>query len=524
MHQQQPQTSRRQPNFVIMYMDDIGWGDFGANWNPLCSSDTPFMDNLAKQGMRFTDFHSGASACTPSRAALLTGRLGKRTGVTQLFFTNSVGGLPLNETTMAESFKDAGYRTGMIGKWHLGMTKPFQPYHRGFDYYYGLPYSNDGGCVDQPGKNIPSCPPCPRDPDDISDAYWTTSEKYGKSTDQNLRCDSTSAIPLFEKDTIIAQPVNLQTLSRNYAEKATEFIKNSKQTNDDRPFLLYVAFTHMHVPLLNMPEFTNSSKFRGSYGDALRELDSTVQQIYNAVQDAGVEENTLIWVTGDNGPWESKCQFGGDPGPFKGRWQKKNGGGSSSKTTVWEGGHREPCFAYWLNHIKPNTLSNSILSDMDIFPTIAGLAGISLPSNRKYDGIDISKVLLNGEEIEKRVLFHPNSNPNFPENMGEFDAIRYNHYKAVYRTGGSPSCGGVEGEIRTHNPPLIFNLLKDPGEELPLDPDSLTYKYVHTLIEEARIRMEHNILQDNTTVADFSRSPDAIPCCNADHVACRCEN
>ncbi|XP_033124455.1 arylsulfatase G-like isoform X1 [Anneissia japonica] len=521
------QSTTSQPNFIILFMDDIGWGDLGANWNPSGNSDTPFMDALAKKGMRFTDFHSGASICTPSRAALLTGRLGKRTGVIRNFGKKSTGGLPLNETTMAETLQAGGYRTGMIGKWHLGMTKPFQPYRRGFEYFYGLPWSNDMGCVDKPGQDIPHCAPCAQDPHGIlSNEIWSEgifkNYSYNKQGSEQLGCDPQLALPLFENDTILHQPVNLQTLSNNYAEKAQAFIKNSKNKTDSRPFLLYIAFAHMHVPLIYMENFTNSSKSRGVYGDTLHELDNTVQRIYKAVQDAGVEENTLIWATGDNGPWEVKCQLSGDPGPFIGGWQKQNGGGSTSKLTVWEGGHREPSFAYWLNHIKPGSVSDSILSAMDIYPTLASLAGIALPSDREYDGIDISGVLLNGEEIKQRVLFHPNSKPADRENNGEFDAIRYNQYKAIYRSGGVKGCGGVKGDIQRHNPPLIFNLLTDPGEEHPLDTQSNEYQDAYTHIKLARMRMDRSIFQDNTTVADYSQSPDAEPCCNPNHVVCRC--
>ncbi len=152
--------SQKRPNFVILFADDIGYGDLGANKESPAESDTPFMDRLASKGTRFTDFHAGASVCTPSRAALLTGRLGKRTGIIRNFAFGSEGGLPLNETTFAETFKAAGYQTGMIGKWHLGHNGPFLPSNRGFDFYYGIIASADMGCADSPGYNLPACPPC----------------------------------------------------------------------------------------------------------------------------------------------------------------------------------------------------------------------------------------------------------------------------------------------------------------------------------------------------------------------------
>nr|XP_006821531.1 PREDICTED: arylsulfatase G-like [Saccoglossus kowalevskii] len=301
----------KNPNFIVLFADDIGWGDLGANWNQH-KSNTPNLDTLAKNGIRFTDFHSGASVCTPSRAALLTGRLGLRTGVTHNFQIESVGGLPLNETTFAETFKAAGYRTGMLGKWHLGVNGRYHPSHRGFDYYFGLPYSNDMGCCDNPGYDIPSCAPCPKD----------RHQMYNQSKYNDLLCYPQSALPLYENTTIIEQPVDIFTLSERYADKALEFIENSSQ--HDQPFLLYVAFAHMHVPLAHRTKFTNSST-DGIYGDTLRELDDVIGRIVQSVRKANKEQDTLIWFTGDNGSWSVKCQYGGSQGPFLGTWQKEEG-------------------------------------------------------------------------------------------------------------------------------------------------------------------------------------------------------
>ncbi|KAJ8037656.1 Arylsulfatase G [Holothuria leucospilota] len=497
----------KQPNVVIILIDDIGFADLTSNWNPSDQdSNTPFLDRMADNGIRFMDFHSAASVCTPSRASLLTGRLGKRTGVVRNFSPLSVAGLPLNETTFAETFQAAGYRTGMVGKWHLGMTSHYHPNSRGFDFYFGLPYSNDMGCSDDPGYNIPTDTPCPKD------------KLF--NADVSVSVPFYPAVPLFTNRTIVEQPVNQTTLSQQYAQMAGKFMKNNRK--DARPFLLYAALTHMHVPLSYMPEFKNKSNWRGVYGDTLLEMDNTIKDIVNAIKDAGEENNTLVWVAGDNGPWEVKCELAGDPGPFVGYWQK-SGGGSSAKMTVWEGGHREPALAYWPGTIKGGQTVYTTVSMMDIYPTIAALANISMPGNRIYDGIDISNLLLQKPFATKRVLFHPNSGA-VGSVAGEFGAIRVGDYKAIFFTGGMSDCGGKTGIPKNHNPPLIFNIEEDPLESKPMDPETALYQSVLTDVKKALSEINKSIEGDNTTVTDYTENPNMRPCCNHDHVVCRCNN
>uniref|UniRef100_A0A2D4EPL5 Sulfatase N-terminal domain-containing protein n=1 Tax=Micrurus corallinus TaxID=54390 RepID=A0A2D4EPL5_MICCO len=201
-------TVYKKPNFIVILADDVGWGDFGANWD--LKKGTPNLDKIAEEGMRFIDFHSAASTCSPSRASLLTGRLGLRNGVTHNFAVSSVAGLPLNETILAEVLKEAGYLTAMIGKWHLGHHGSFHPSFRGFDFYFGIPYSPDMGCTDTPGYNLPPCPACPRCSTNIS--------KHQKN------CYPEIALPLFENLTIVQQPVNLTTLAAKFTEKVIHFI------------------------------------------------------------------------------------------------------------------------------------------------------------------------------------------------------------------------------------------------------------------------------------------------------------
>ncbi|XP_069398412.1 arylsulfatase G isoform X8 [Ovis canadensis] len=293
-------------------------------------------------GTWFVDFHAAASTCSPSRAALLTGRLGLRNGVTHNFAVTSVGGLPLNETTLAEVLRGAGYVTGMIGKWHLGHHGSHHPSFRGFDYYFGVPYSHDMGCTDTPGYNHPPCPACPR----------------GDRPSRNLErdCYSDVALPLYENLNIVEQPVDLSALAQKYAEKATQFIQQASTSG--RPFLLYVALAHMHVPLARTPPSAGSRGQR-PYSASLQEMDHLVGRIKDAVDLAG-KNNTFLWFTGDNGPWAQKCELAGSVGPFTGSWQARQGG-SPAKQTTWEGGHRIPALAYWPGRVPVNVTSTALL-------------------------------------------------------------------------------------------------------------------------------------------------------------------
>ncbi|XP_014402744.1 PREDICTED: arylsulfatase G isoform X4 [Myotis brandtii] len=295
------ETRAPKPNFVIILADDMGWGDLGANWAE--TKDTANLDQMAAEGMRFVDFHAAASTCSPSRAALLTGRLGLRNGVTHNFAVTSVGGLPLNETTLAEVLKQAGYVTGMIGKWHLGHHSSYHPNFRGFDYYFGIPYSHDMGCTDSPGYNLPPCPACPR------------GEGPSRSPDRD--CYTDVALPLYENLRIVEQPVNLSGLAHRYAEKATQFIQRASASG--RPFLLYVGLAHMHVPLTRT-QLSADPQGRAPYAAGLREMDGLVGQIKDGA-DRTAKGNTFLWFTGDNGPWAQKCELAGSVGPFTGSWQ-----------------------------------------------------------------------------------------------------------------------------------------------------------------------------------------------------------
>ncbi|NWI57596.1 ARSG Arylsulfatase, partial [Calyptomena viridis] len=493
-----PHVVYGQPNFIIILADDVGWGDLGANWAE--TKETPHLDQLAAEGTRFVDFHSAASTCSPSRASLLTGRLGVRNGVTHNFAITSVGGLPLNETTLAEVLQEAGYSTGAIGKWHLGHHGGHHPNFRGFDYYFGIPYSHDMGCTDTPSYNLPPCPPCPR---------HSAAARMARKD-----CYTEVALPLFENVTIVQQPVNLSSLATRYAEEAAQFIQQASDSR--RPFFLYLALAHMHVPLWD--PLSPPASGRGIYGSSLSEMDALVGRI-KQVADSHGKGNTLVWFTGDNGPWAQKCELAGRLGPFVGAWQRHRGG-SSAKQTTWEGGHRVPAVVYWPGHIPAKRTSHALLSTLDIFPTLVALAGAALPPNRRLDGLDVSPVLFGWSDEGHEVLLHPNSGAAGKE--GEIEALRLAQYKAFYTTGGALACDGSTGPAEHHQPPLVFNLDRDIQEQEPLDVASREYQAVLPVISRAYARALEDIAADNVSVADYSKDPAVVPCCSTQHVACRC--
>ncbi|XP_008567596.1 PREDICTED: arylsulfatase G [Galeopterus variegatus] len=489
----------QKPNFVIILADDMGWGDLGANWAE--TKDTANLDKMASEGMRFVDFHAAASTCSPSRASLLTGRLGLRNGVTHNFAVTSVGGLPLNETTLAEVLQQAGYVTGMIGKWHLGHHGSYHPNFRGFDYYFGIPYSHDMGCTDTPGYNHPPCPACPRGD--------------GPSRNPERDCYTDVALPLYENLNIVEQPVNLSSLAQKYAEKATQFIQHASASG--RPFLLYVGLAHMHVPL-SVTQLSADSQGRRPYNAGLREMDRLVGQIKDKV-DHTARENTFLWFTGDNGPWAQKCELAGSVGPFTGSWQVHQGG-SPAKQTTWEGGHRVPALAYWPGRVPVNVTSTALLSVLDIFPTVVALARASLPQSRHFDGQDASEVLFGHSQTGHRVLFHPNSGA--AGEYGALQTVRLGHYKAFYVTGGAKACDGSIGPEQHHEPPLIFSLEDDPAERVPLDSGGAQYQTVLPKVRQALTDVLQDIANDNISRADYTQDPSVTPCCNPYQTACCC--
>ncbi|XP_053716895.1 arylsulfatase G-like [Synchiropus splendidus] len=495
----------KKPNFIIILADDIGWGDLDANQPGRSAGNTPNLDLMARQGLRLTDFHAPASTCSPSRAAILTGRYGLRNGVTHNFAVGSVAGLPLSEVTLPQLLQKAGYFTAMVGKWHLGHAEQYGPTKRGFDYYLGVPYSNDMGCSDVPGFDLPQCPAC----DSLGPKVIRLKRHEG--------CYSQVGLPLFENNSVVEQPLDLWTLTEKYKSAALSMIQKARQQG--QPYLLYIALAHMHVPLAPpLRPDTSSDGSIGVYSASLREMDAVVGAVKRASDDT--DGNTLIWFTGDNGPWEQKCQYAGSAGPFQGRWQQSRGGGSAKRTT-WEGGHRVPTVAYWPGAIQANSTSSALLSGMDIFTTLLALAGVAPPSDRRYDGIDASDILLHGAQTGRKSLFHPNSGA--AGRYGDLQAARAGRYKAFYITGGAKSCGGITGRQEFHDPPLIFDLERDQAEEKPLEVGTLEYKAAVKKITRLREELLWDIATDKSvSVADYTTNASSVPCCDLTLPVCRC--
>ena len=467
---------------------------------------TPNLDKIASEGIRFTDFHVGASVCSVSRAALLTGRLGVRTGVVHNFAEDSMYGLPRTENTLAELLKPAKYRTAVVGKWHLGTTPGYHPTYRGFDEYVGLPYSVDMGCTDDhAAHDKPRVKLCGTTCKPTKQGWELPVPLYNAT----LNCSGQTSGSC--NGAIMEQPVNFSTLSDHYQRFASEFIL--KAAHDPSPFFLYVPFSHVHTPQYAMPRNIGRSGKTGNAGafyDSLMEADQTVGVIMQALKAAGVDDNTLVWVTGDNGPWEVKCDLTGSVGPFVGGWQKSHGGGgSSAKTTLWEAGHREPGLARWPARIKPR-VSNATVSSLDFVPTMAALAGIELPSDREYDGMDISHVLLEGSEEAHALLFHPNSGASGPN--GQLDGVRMGRWKAIYQTGGAPDCSGNHGTVARHDPPLLFDLESDPGETMALDTTKPVYAAVVKQIAAALAKQMHSVNTTMQSITQYDEQVSSEPC------------
>uniref|UniRef100_A0A8C6MHW3 Arylsulfatase G n=1 Tax=Nothobranchius furzeri TaxID=105023 RepID=A0A8C6MHW3_NOTFU len=500
------ETVRTKPNFIIILADDMGWGDLDVNQPEKKTNNTPNLNLMAQQGLRLTDFHSPASTCSPSRAAILTGRYGLRTGVTHNFGVNSVAGLPLSEITLPQLLQQAGYYTAIIGKWHLGHNGPYGPTNRGFDHYLGVPYSNDMGCTDTPGYNLPPCPPC-------------VSSRPEVIRSVHRGCYSKVGLPLIENSTITEQPLDLWRLTEQYKSAALRVIRSARARG--QPYLLYIASAHMHVPLAPPLLAATAAPRRsdGVYAASLQELDDLVGAIKTAADETD-RDNTLIWFTGDNGPWDQKCQYAGSVGPFTGKWQTNKGGGSAKQTT-WEGGHRVPTVVYWPGRIPANSTSAALLSGMDIFPTVLSLAGITPPSDRRYDGIDATRILLQREHTGHEFLFHPNSGA--AGKFGDLQTVRAEKYKAFFVTGAAEACGGGTGQQQLHDPPLIFDLEQDESEETPLRFDTPEYQTVAQRVSQKREELLWDIATDpSLSTADYSTDGSAAPCCDTTQVVCRC--
>ena len=406
------------PNIIVIFADDQGYADvgvFGAN-----GFATPNIDRMAAEGRRFTNFHVPQPVCSASRAGLLTGCYSNRIGIHGALGPDAKHGIADTEMTLAQLLKQKGYATGMAGKWHLGHYPQFLPTHHGFDEYYGLPYSNDMWPL-HPEAKPGSYPP----------------------------------LPLIEGDRVVKLGLtheDQEQLTTQYTEHAVSFIER----NRDRPFFFYLAHSMPHVPLHVSSKFKGKSQ-QGLYGDVIMEIDWSVGEIMNTLKKYGLDNNTLVIFTSDNGPWLSYGNHAGSAGPLR-----------EGKGTSWEGGTREPCVMRWPKVIPARSTCDELLMTIDLFPTLAKRVGAEMPKH-KIDGLDVWP-LLSGQRGA--------GNPH----EGYYNYYEVNQLQAVtsgdgrwkfvlphtYRTlGGRPA--GRDGipakyEARKVEQPELYDLKADIGE------------------------------------------------------------
>ncbi|VAX29742.1 Arylsulfatase [hydrothermal vent metagenome] len=435
------------PNIVLIFMDDMGYGDL-ASYGAI-DYETPNLDKLAMEGMRFTNFYAAQAVCSASRAGLLTGCYPNRIGISGALMPWAKIGLSDKEMTIAQLLKQKGYATGMAGKWHLGHQKQFLPLQHGFDEYLGLPYSNDMWPVDFDGTPVTKESPKP----------WKA--KYPQ-------------LPLIDGNEKVKEIRNLDdqgSLTTIYTERAVDFIKRNK----DKPFFFYLAHSMVHVPLGVSDKFKGKSK-QGLFGDVMMEIDWSVGEVIKALKENGLEDNTLVIFTSDNGPW---LNFGNHAG--------STGGLREGKGTSWEGGQREPCIVKWPGIVPEGAICNKLSATIDILPTLAAITGAELPDH-KIDGVNILSLFKGEQDADPRSYFY------YYYRKNSLEGVRNGHWKLVlphsYRSyeGVLPGNDGFPGKYAKDSTGLaLYNLRRDPGEHYDvkeLYPDIVDA--IMVLVQQAR--------------------------------------
>lgn len=411
------QYDDQNPNIILIVADDLGYGDLGCYGSEL--NKTPNIDKMAENGMLLTSFYAASAMCSPSRAALLTGCYPQRVGFGRL--PNAIGhvllagepvGLNPYEITIAEILKTQGYKTKMVGKWHLGDQQQFMPINQGFDSFFGLPYSHDIA-QDHPNAEMFHFPP----------------------------------LPLLSDETVIEENPDRSQLNQRFARESIQFIKN----NQSQPFFLYMALTIPHAPLLPPSDFLEKSD-NDPYRAYVELLDYCVGLILEEVKKNGLEENTLILFTSDHGASTDKIQPG------------SNGVLRGVKGTTFEGGMRVPGIIQWTGKIKPEANNSELLTQMDLLPTFASLANVQLPKDRIFDGKDVSNVFFNQELKTKERAF-------FYRWMDELHGVRLGKWKLMLKTPNKPFFDipvlynlsediGEKHDVADQYPEVVENLMK----------------------------------------------------------------
>jgi arylsulfatase A len=416
------------PNIIIIFNDDQGYQDLGCYGSP--DIHTPRIDQLAKEGMRFTDFYSSSPVCSPSRASLLTGCYPQRVGINGVLSAGSTQGLKPKHVTIAEVLKSVGYATAAVGKWHVGDQVQYLPTNQGFDSYYGIPYSNDMF----PSKNIKYAPNCL-----FRDSFSVEKIDHifaNMGADEKQPAKAKNKVPLLRDLECIEFPVDQTTLTKRYANEGITFIEKSVQQK--KPFFLYLANSMPHTPLHASPEFVGKSK-RGLYGDVIEEIDYNTGRILDKLKELGIDKNTIIIFSSDNGPWLEKGKHSGSASPlFEGKF------------TSFEGGMRVPCIVKWHKKIPAGSTCTELAATMDIFPTLAGITGAKLPDT-ELDGKNIINLWKGkkGAKTQHEYYFY----------VGNGKAVRWGdwkYHKNQFFTTSKKS--------RKDESPALYNLKDDIGE------------------------------------------------------------
>jgi arylsulfatase A-like enzyme len=399
-------------SFVVIYLDDMGYGDLtltGAT-----GYKTPNLDKMAREGVFFSHFYSPQAVCSASRIGLLTGCYPNRVGFRGALDHSAKYGINPEEETIAEVLKKRNYATAAYGKWHLGHVPEFLPLRHGFDEYFGIPYSNDMWPFHPTGKNY--YPP----------------------------------LPLIEGEEVVATNPDQSQFTTQFTDRTVDFIRKNK----DNPFFVYLAHPMPHVPLFVSDKFAGKSE-QGLYGDVMMELDWSVGQVLSVIDELGLEENTLVIFTSDNGPW---LNYGNHAG--------SSGGLREGKGTTFEGGQRVPCLMRWKGTLPGGVVMNNLASGIDVLPTLADIAGADLPE-RKIDGVSLRPLLMGETDAHPRETFlyyYRNNN---------LEAIRHGNWKLVFphpgRTyaGFEPGADGMPGKAMEsfEHQGGLFDLRRDPGEQ-----------------------------------------------------------
>ncbi|MDR0714337.1 MAG: sulfatase [Bacteroidales bacterium] len=400
-------------NFVIINLDDVGYGDF--SYNGAYGYTTPHIDRMAAEGMRLTHFLAAQPISGASRAGLLTGCYPNRIGFSGAPGPHSVYGIHPDEMTLGELLKQKDYQTAIYGKWHLGDARSFLPLQNGFDEYYGLPYSND---------------------------MWPFHPQQGEVF-------KFPDLPTYEGNDVIGYNTDQSKFTTDYTERAVRFIRKNRK----RPFFIYLAHSMPHVPLAVSDKFKGKSE-QGLFGDVMMEIDWSVGEILKTLRETGLEKNTLVILTSDNGPWANYGNHAGSAGGLR-----------EAKASTFDGGNRIPCVMYWKGRIAPGSTCNRLASNIDLFPTLAELSHAPLPE-RKIDGVSLVPLINQVKDACPRKLFAYYFHKN------DLEAITDGAFKLLFPhrhiTYGAhlPGNDGKPGKISNLHIDRIelYDLRRDPGE------------------------------------------------------------